>query len=110
MYARYGGCLDLNLIEAVTASVLKACNETWISRIIPQMAKDTGLPDPLDLTTENVQGLIQWAEEKAMVPGVVHGDRRRAMGVNLIRTGVELLRGRIRTPNEAESYLKILTC
>lgn len=59
-----------------------------------------------DLSVTDVNEFIRWAEQLQLQPGVVHGDRRRAIGIELLRQGVNVLRGRIRTPADMKIHLK----
>lgn len=63
-------------------------------------------PEP-DLTFDNVQEFLVWAEGLQHTPGLVHGEKRKAAGIELIRRGVDVLRGRVSCPNDMKKRLKV---
>jgi len=69
-----------------------------------------GLPQPLpDISFDNVQELIVWAEQVQYTPGLVHGDKRKAAGIELIRRGIEVLKGHVSCPRDMKQPLKTYT-
>jgi len=63
-------------------------------------------PEVPDLECMEVEDVVRWAEEVMRSPGVVRGERRRALGIDLIRRGVQVLRGRFPIRQGNEKLLK----
>ena len=63
-------------------------------------------PELDDITVGNTLELIAWAERLQYTPGVVHGERRRAAGIELIRRGIDVLRGRMSCPNDIGKFMR----
>lgn len=116
MGRHFGGALDLELIGLVVQTVVESTSRAWLKELAPDLPKMaahtyTGpdgkpLEDTSDLDVAEVNSLVHWAEEMKYTPGFVHGDRRRAAGRHLIRVGIEVLRGRVRTPDDLGKRLR----
>lgn len=71
------------------------------------LASKPNVQEPLpDLTFDNVQEFLVWAEGMQYTPGLVHGEKRRAAGIELISRGVEVLKGHVSCPSDMKNKLK----
>lgn len=71
--------------------------------------QDSQGPELKDIDYKDVHTLLSWAQEVQMTPGLVHGARRKAAGLELIRMGVEVLRGRVDVPQNVSDKLRTIT-
>ena len=98
-YDKFGGNFDLDLIATITYNVVQACNQSWIDKMLGgELYGPNSMCNEPDLDLMEVDELMTYAEQKQLTPGLVHGDRRRAAGIELIRTGLQVLRGEVRSP------------
>ena len=67
------------------------------------LSSDSDIPD---LSVMDVQALIAWSEEQMYTCGVVHGERRKAAGIELIFRGIQVLKGKVNTPKDMKSPLR----